>query len=472
VKITKISISGFKNYLEKREFIFGNYNIIRGENALGKSSIGDAIAWGLTGCNAYGIEKAAARIVNSRAKITEVEVNFEYRGGSHSVKRIKSGKTTDIYLDGNKTTNTDLYDKFMIGKEYFFSVFNPFYFISLSPTEAKSFLLSILQKVSDESVFEQLGEYGREILISSGFKSGSNFIDEKRKEIAETNEDIIYCHGIIDGQSNNFLIGEDEIFDETRLVELENELLIVFSEINSRKSHSTFNYILSELRFIETSLKETKDIQHNHIYKISKKLGDLNTELQEYGVENLEYINARLAYIKELTHQITELKVQAALAQLNKQNSFNIQRHREMIQLKIDETKRKIEEGTQRVKKLNLLVDLAKQFNAKKLELESKVISRYLNKVSIQFQKIVKSTGEIKDDFKILYESRELTTLSHSEKIKAGLEICSLVMQIVDVKFPIFIDDAESITNYDKPYTQIIEARVERGSDLIIESYE
>lgn len=472
MKIKWISIEGFKNYLEKHEFRFRNYNIIKGENALGKSSIGDAIAWGLTGCNAFGIEKASARIVNKKAMITEVEINFDYNGGGHNVRRIRSGKITDIYLDGNKTTNTELYDRFLIGKDYFFSVFNPFYFISLSPAEAKVFLLSILPKVSDERVFELLGEYTRDILVGNGFKSGNKFIEERRKEIAEVNEDLIYCNGIIDGQSTDFFDIGEEIQDENRVVELEDELSRVFSEINSINNGENFNYILNELKAIETMLKELNKLEYNNIFRISQKLEGLYTELQEYEVAKSKNISARLTYIENLIKDITELKIQAVAAVENNQNRLNIIKYRETVQLKIDETKRKVEESTQRVKKLNVLIDLAKQFNAKKLELESISISKYLDKVSIRFQKIVRSTGEIKDDFKILYEMRELSALSHSEKIKAGLEISNLVMQIIGVKFPIFIDDAESITRYNRPHTQIIEARVERESNLVVETYE
>lgn len=472
MRINWISIKGFKNYLEKREFTFGSFNIIRGENALGKSSIADAIAWVLTGCNAFGLEKASGRIVNKKAKTTKVEINFEHGGVNHNVKRIKIGKVTDIYLDGNKATNIELCDKFLIGKDYFFSVFNPFYFISLSPSEAKSFLLSILPKVSDDSVFNLLGEYSRDILVGNGFKSGSKFIEERRKEIAEISEDIIYCHGIIDGQSTDFIVDEEEMLDENRIVYLEEELSRVFLEINSDDHKRNFNYILNEFKVVETKLKELNKPEYNHILTIAQKLEGLCTELREYEVAKSKNISAGLSYIENLIKDITKLKILAAVAKVNNQNKLNIVRHKEKVQSKIDETKRKIVEDTERIKKLNLLIDLAKKFYAKKLELESISINKYLDKASIQFQKLVKSTGEIKDDFKILYEMRELNTLSHSEKIKAGLEISNLVMQIIGVKFPIFIDDAESITKYNKPHTQIIEARVERESNLVVESYE
>jgi hypothetical protein len=472
VKIKWISIAGFKNYMAKHEFTFRNYNIIKGENALGKTTIGDAIAWVLTGCNLYGIEKASARIVNNKAKVTEVVMSFKYNGFLHNVKRLRSGKITDIYLDGYKVTNTELYNKFLIDRECFFSVFNPLYFISLSPAEAKSFLLSILPKVCDESVFKILGEFEQNVLKRNGFKSSSKFIEERRKEITEINEDIIYCHGIIDGQNTDFLNSEEEIFDDTRLNVLENELEKALLDVRLGTKKHTFDYILKEVKVIETTLREATDLEHDYVLRICKLLKDLEDELEKYEESRNQHVSNRLIYVKSLMNDISELKIQAAITEVINKNRLSVEKHRELAKCKIDDARRKIEENTLRIREVNMLIDLAKQFYAKKLELESKSINKYLDKVSIQLQKVVKGTGEIKDDFKILYERRELNTLSHSEKIKAGLEISNLVMQIIDVKFPVFIDDAESITKYKKPFTQIIEARVEKGSKLIIETYE
>jgi hypothetical protein len=54
--------------------------------------------------------------------------------------------------------------------------------------------------------------------------------------------------------------------------------------------------------------------------------------------------------------------------------------------------------------------------------------------------------------------------LSYSERIKAGLEIANLIIGLKNIKFPVFIDNAESITTYTAPDTQIIETRVKEGT--------
>ena len=49
--VTGIAITGFKGYKDTVKYQFGNKTLIKGDNHLGKSSIGEAIVWALTGCN-------------------------------------------------------------------------------------------------------------------------------------------------------------------------------------------------------------------------------------------------------------------------------------------------------------------------------------------------------------------------------------------------------------------------------------
>ena len=115
-----------------------------------------------------------------------------------------------------------------------------------------------------------------------------------------------------------------------------------------------------------------------------------------------------------------------------------------------------------------MLFRSAKQYNSKRLQLQAEQIDKHLDKVTIQLEKIVKSTGEIKDDFKILYNGKEFPVLSSSERIKAGLEIANLLINISGLNIPVFVDNAESITEIPKLNTQMIEARVKENADLTV----
>lgn len=91
-----------------------------------------------------------------------------------------------------------------------------------------------------------------------------------------------------------------------------------------------------------------------------------------------------------------------------------------------------------------------------------------MNRVSISLYDVAKSTGEVRDVFKFNYEDRPYICLSHSEKIRAGLEVSELIKRIAGVNFPVFIDDTESVPVIDnvRPSGQIFLAKVVKGTKL------
>ena len=99
------------------------------------------------------------------------------------------------------------------------------------------------------------------------------------------------------------------------------------------------------------------------------------------------------------------------------------------------------------------------------------IVSEYLDRVNLVFSKVDKTTGEIKDDYKIFYEEKEFNVLSLSEKIRAALEISNLINKIVGLKLPTFIDNSESITHYNNKFdNQIILAKVSKNKELSVKN--
>ena len=89
---------------------------------------------------------------------------------------------------------------------------------------------------------------------------------------------------------------------------------------------------------------------------------------------------------------------------------------------------------------------------------------------------MLKTTGEIKEDFIITYKGNSLYNLSRSETIATALEFANMFNQIARTNFPIFIDDMESCADYDfiKDYSsnsQLIVSNVVKGSNLKIADY-
>ena len=129
----------------------------------------------------------------------------------------------------------------------------------------------------------------------------------------------------------------------------------------------------------------------------------------------------------------------------------------------------KIEEHNKSIGVYKTQINIAQNYANFKVEMLSDTIHQNLKDVEIVLQKIVKSTGELKDTFEIRYKGRDFKVLSASEKIKAGLEVANLVINQTGLYYPIFIDNGESITKYSiENNIQIIETRVVEGKSLEI----
>ena len=121
-----------------------------------------------------------------------------------------------------------------------------------------------------------------------------------------------------------------------------------------------------------------------------------------------------------------------------------------------------------KIDQLKLAIDAGKQYNSIKLKKQAESINKYLDRVSIQFEKITKD-GDIKDDFKVLLDGKEFSKLSGSEKIKAGLEIANLLMHIQDMYIPVFVDDGERINVIPELNTQMIVTKVTMDKKINVE---
>ena len=102
-----------------------------------------------------------------------------------------------------------------------------------------------------------------------------------------------------------------------------------------------------------------------------------------------------------------------------------------------------------------------KNYNSLYVEYVGEILTSWLNRVSINLFNIVKSTGEIKDSFDIKYDNKSLRLISNSEYTKAALELSEMFNSALNIKIPIFVDDAESIIDIPAINTQMLVAKVQ-----------
>ncbi|MDF2879680.1 MAG: hypothetical protein K0R54_237 [Clostridiaceae bacterium] len=244
--------------------------------------------------------------------------------------------------------------------------------------------------------------------------------------------------------------------------------------------------------------EESKESKINSIKAeiavIDKKLGNLNKLGEDFNNKKQEEINPLLLAIKNLTLDEIETKnnelqkifdaeilkkktlLQDGLIVLRKEKEAVISNEAKRLSLikSLEENNKEIESKNKELAQLveeenntNNLISAMKSFNAQKTALLNKTISKYLTNVSLKLEKLVESTGEVKDVFDILYNEKDLKVCSKSECIKAGLELSKMISELSGCNFPVFVDNGESITSYDDMSLQIIETRVVEGSKLV-----
>lgn len=118
------------------------------------------------------------------------------------------------------------------------------------------------------------------------------------------------------------------------------------------------------------------------------------------------------------------------------------------------------------ISKLKVLINEAIQYMAKRIELMLDGLK--MSSTEIVLTELVKTTGELKDCFRFSYEGRDYKCLSLSEKVRAGLDVAVLIQRLTGRKYPIFVDNGESICHFGKVKLggQVIVARVVNNQKL------
>lgn len=98
-------------------------------------------------------------------------------------------------------------------------------------------------------------------------------------------------------------------------------------------------------------------------------------------------------------------------------------------------------------RKYTEIVSSLEEYISKRTELLSKELK--MPNVSVTLFEAVKTTGELKSVFRFAYKGRDFAVLSLSERTAAGLEICGLIRRLTCLNFPVFIDNTESVADFD-----------------------
>lgn len=501
-------MKGFKGFQEEYTVDFNEkQTIIEGENYQGKTTIGEAICWCFLGCNLFGNEKTA-NLINNNSNTAYCQIAFiDNDGVEHKLYRSK-GKENSLILD-NRKADVGVLSKYYLSKKIFLSIYNPYYFSSLEPKEQRELLRGILPSIDYKDAFELLDKSEQDILgyprvdLNQFIKSARKDLKELEKEENNLLGKIQYANSII----NNPLEKEKEFQEQNYLESLEKEYSYILNN-NKFESKSEFKVKLDDIS--DTIIKKEKEFQKlEKQAKEQKKIIDdieenknicpfCKSEINKLSsnqirIKTIEVLNELMANKNDLLLEIKNLKAQKSIYTIKCNFATNdkdirlstlnekitkLKLEREEIQkfnYEIQVNKKSKEKAKENLKILNkaleenrnekemlkMQIEVAKSLNMKIIEKQMKMVKEYLDKVKLVFYKIDLDTGEIKDDYKMLYEDKEYNVLSLSEKLRASLEISNLINEKVGLNVPTFIDNSESITHYNSEFkNQVIFSKV------------
>lgn len=517
------NVIGYKNLPNGFNVEFDeNKTYIVGANFQGKTTIGSIFNWCLTNTSLYGKEKE--QVVNDTRKEKNVIVDISFVdnfGIEHRLIKNK-GKELHITLDGKDVRQESLV-QFYKDKNIFLVAHNPYYFWTLEPKEQKDLIRSILPNIEPTETFELLPQYDREIL-GKPIENLSSYTNNKNQEIDRLEKEYNRNIGMIETLKTIALEQEGSMLEFNKEEELET-LQEKYKNITDNFDNSNLEVLKRNIDGINRRLKEilTEDLskiseqynrEKNKLKNVDKEQSICPSCMQEiknnqakehligFFQKEMDKLKEKANTLKEDARNLTseKKKKQELYDRLNTSDMKILQIEKDEIERKINILEKEkndillhnkeVEIKKQRVQEAKSTLNACEitqkeileqlELNKKQKKIADKLkilvieaqkdkIKKYLNKVDIEFSKVVKTTGEIAECCNIQYEGRDYKKLSKSEQARACLEISNVFNKISGINAPIFLDDAESTTDIQYiPNTQLITSTVIKYNKLEI----
>ncbi len=281
----------------------------------------------------------------------------------------------------------------------------------------------------------------------------SKLTGEIAKMQAEINAIKAKCEKVV-AQAKNIKVG-DKCPTCFTVVTEENRILIVdelkkqYEELTLQGKNAVSAY--KELLELEKkSRAKFEEFRQEDLTRIEAELAACNTG----DVTDIAMLEdkIRLGNLTEEEYsELVELRKQAE--ELGKE--VQLLEQADKIPARLETIEKGLANAKTREIEVNKLINAVNIFMAKRAELT--LMPLKMNRAAINLFKIVKTTGELKDDFKFTFDGKDYRWLSASEKIKAGLEVANLLARLTGLQYPTFIDNAECITTkLDRVYGQVL----------------
>ncbi len=518
------NVKNYKGLNDGFKVQFEDITYIIGDNAKNKTTIGALPLWILTGYSLTGSnkEQVANDTIMTSQNTTASMTIIDNSGSEHTITRCK-GKDNFVMLDGIRTTQ-EILTRFYKDVHAFICSYYPNYFRSMDLAKQRELLLRILPAVSSEDAFKLLEKEEQEILEEKVIDI-KGFCKARRAEIKELNSELDKISG-----SKNMLIDiaiqkeenkksfekqkeldaleqeYEKLIENTdnivTLEELEKDIKKLDNKITTnikvelqelqakqKKQLENLDNVASVTSTCPTCKQEIKNENLIKALKISykKDINSLAEKIESLKVETQELMDKKKKQIEqykimktpemqEKSKRRDDLKVKIDILQKEKSeiDLFNKEvefKHNEIVNAKkkLEELEKLSSEIADTIDKYNKQLKIVTRLNLLIIQEQMKSVKDYLKDVTIEFSSVDEETGEIVDVYEIKYKGRKYEKLSKSYKLRADIEIATLINRVTGINTPMFIDDVESITQINTELElQMILAIVVKYNDLEI----
>ena len=265
-------------------------------------------------------------------------------------------------------------------------------------------------------------------------------------------------------------------FTEQNMSELQEAVMGQLKEVTQRGKQLKSQ--LLDLQEIDRKCKEKFcEFQNEDIEKKQREL----TEIQQVAKESQNNLLEHSAILRDLQTQIDAVDEAISLCGLSPEQAVELEQFRRRenelgtILSAIDQTDPAQQEHVilerkkqlaARLDEVNRKISAAMDYTDKRCSLLFEPLNS--GKLCFKLYEVVKKTGELKRVFKVKFDGKDFCCLSRSETVEAGTELTGMLRSILGRRYPLFLDDAESLAPMPRPDTQMIIARVIHKTPLTI----
>ena len=192
-------------------------------------------------------------------------------------------------------------------------------------------------------------------------------------------------------------------------------------------------------------------IEPPRLQEIDQEINEVRSKLKDYSLDNKKYLLEKKDALN------------ADLEEINKQ--LSLQGQNEKIDERIKELEKQEKELAKAYEEQQRIIYLCEEYTKAYVDLVSDKINDSFNLVKFKlFENQI--NGGITETCEATFKGVPYSDLNNAAKINAGLDVINSLSDKLDLKVPIFIDNAESVNELIKTDTQLIRLVVSKDKEL------